>query len=83
MWMTNYLSEIKRQFRDVYKFQPSGGTENEPLFDSIPDGYYPMVIDGKTDYVKINGENINCCIFVKPIDYEMEKGCPFDEPLKP
>jgi hypothetical protein len=61
MWMTSYISEIKRQFRDKYKFVPSGGTEQEPLFDSIPDGTYPMEIDGKMDYVVIKGDSISCC----------------------
>lgn len=58
--MTAYIKEIRKQFRDKYNFIPSGGTENEPLFDNIPDGEYPMEIEGKTDYVRVNGGNINC-----------------------
>lgn len=64
--MTAYISEIKRQFRDKYNFAPSGGTEREPLFDNIPDGTYPMEIEGKVDYVRIEGEKISCCNFEKP-----------------
>lgn len=61
MWMTAYISEIKRQFRDKYKFTPIGGTVQEPLFDSIPDGVYVMEIEGKIDYVEIKDGGIKCC----------------------
>lgn len=61
-----YINEIKIQFRDNYKFVPSGGTENDPLFDNIPDGVYPMEIEGKIDYVRIKGEGISCCNFDRP-----------------
>lgn len=66
MWMTCYINEIKRQFRDKYNFIPTGGTESEPLFNnSIPDGEYPMEIDGKIDNVKIKDSAISCCNFDK------------------
>ena len=65
MWMTEYINEIKRQFRDTYHFEPVGGTQGEPLFDNIPDGTYPMTIEGKVDNVKIEGGMIHCCIFEK------------------
>lgn len=61
--MLQYISKVKRQFRDKYGFIPTGGTEKEPLFDNIPDGVYPMEIDGKVDYVKIKGDSISCCNF--------------------
>ena len=64
MWMTDYIHEIKRQFRDVYGFAPSKVEEiDDPIFDEgqIPDGVYPMEIEGKTDYVKIVDGSINCC----------------------
>ncbi len=63
MWMTHYISEIKRQFRDTYNFTPDGGTHDEPTFTSIPDGDYPMTIDGRLDKVKIVGGKIHCCRF--------------------
>jgi hypothetical protein len=64
MWMTDYILEIKKQFRDVYGFKPnSRSTSQEPLFDDIPDGEYPVVIDGKTDKVIIKDGKINCCNF--------------------
>lgn len=61
--MTAYISEIKRQFRDVYNFTPNGGTENDPTFDNIPNGIYPMEIEGKIDNVKITNGSISCCNF--------------------
>ena len=64
--MIGYINEIKRQFRDTYNFVPNGGTQHEPLFEFIPDGEYPMVIDGKTDNVKIVNGTISCCNFDTP-----------------
>jgi hypothetical protein len=64
MWMTRYIAEIKRQFRDVYGFVPAGGTEREPLFNNIPPGVYPMTIEGKVDNVRIVEDGtIDCCNF--------------------
>jgi hypothetical protein len=61
MWMTDYIRAIKRQLRDRYGFKPSKvmGTppDEELCFDSVPDGTYPMAIDGKEVFVKvINGK---------------------------
>lgn len=61
--MTQYISEIKRQFRDNYLFIPTGGTDNDPIFSNIPDGIYPMLIDGQVDNVKITNNSISCCNF--------------------
>ena len=63
MWMTEYIRQIKVAFRDQLNFKATGGTEDEPLFDNIPDGEYPVMIDGKKDNVKIVGGNIHCCRF--------------------
>jgi hypothetical protein len=60
MWMTSYISEIKKQFRDKYKFVPCGGTKDDPIFNNIPDGEYPMLLDGKIDYVRVEGVSISC-----------------------
>jgi hypothetical protein len=66
MWMTQYIMEIKKQFRDVYGFVPSRIVAGEPCFDDIPDGEYPMTIKGKLDRVKIAGGRISCCNFDTP-----------------
>lgn len=63
MWMTDYIAAVKRGFRDQHAFTPSGGTDREPLFDGIPDGEYPMTIEGKVDRVKIERGKIHCCRF--------------------
>jgi hypothetical protein len=63
MQMTAYIREIKKQFRDVYKFVPTNPGAEEPNFDKIPDGEYPMTIEGKLDKVKITNGRIGCCNF--------------------
>jgi hypothetical protein len=67
MWMTDYIREIKRQFRDVYHFTPVRGTDDDPTFaeGAIPDGEYPMTIEGELDRVRIVGGAISCCNFDK------------------
>lgn len=64
--MTDYIKEIKRQFRDVYGLTPTGGTDEEPLFEKIPDGVYPMTIGGKVDNVAIKDNFMGCCNFDEP-----------------
>ena len=68
MDMLSYIREIKINLRDVYGFKPNRTVGNgEPCFDSIPPGYYPMVIEGKKDWVEITSDGkINCCNFRKP-----------------
>jgi hypothetical protein len=69
MFMTEYIREIKRQFRDVYGFiSPPGSSNPDLMFDEgrIPDGEYPMTIDGKVDHVRIvrgalHSDNITKC----------------------
>lgn len=61
--MTQYIQEVKRQLRDVYEFSPSSGTLEDPNFDNIPDGTYPMDINGKQDKVEIKDGLISCCNF--------------------
>lgn len=64
MWFTEYVLEVKKGFRDIYKFKPnSRSTPQEPLFDNIPDGEYPMKIDGRIDKVIIKNGAIYCCDF--------------------
>jgi len=61
--ITDYAKKVKRALRDIYEFVPTGGTEEEPIFDHIPDGEYPMEIDGKHDNVIIRDGRIDCCNF--------------------
>ena len=48
MWMTQIVIEAKKQLRDVFGLEPSRMVDDEPCFDSVPDGLYPMEIDSKT-----------------------------------
>jgi hypothetical protein len=49
----------------TYNFIPTRITDGEPLFDRgvIPDGVYPMTIDGKLDRVRMEDNKIHCCNF--------------------
>ena len=67
MWMTNYIVEIKRQLVEVYKFKPLD-KENDEYIVNVPDGEYPMTIEGKVDNVKIVSGFIHCCNFEPDIE---------------
>lgn len=59
--MLDYIAEIKRRLRDDYHFVPDRVERGEPCFDHVPDGEYPMEIDGKLDKVRIENGRIFCC----------------------
>jgi hypothetical protein len=61
MWMTDYIRAIQKKLIEQYGFPEAGG-----LPQNVPDGDYPMEIDGKLDHVKIVNGKINCCRFNKP-----------------
>ena len=61
MWMTSYISEIQRQFISVYGFKENPEKAGVPV--DVPDGEYPMTIDGKRDKVRISQGKIHCCNF--------------------
>ena len=63
--MLSYIGEIKHQLRDVYHFKPDRIVGQDLCFDHIPDGEYPMKIDGRMDYVEIVDGKIHCCNFKK------------------
>jgi hypothetical protein len=66
MMMLDYINAVKRGLRDKYGFVPCGVANfDQPLFadGQIPDGKYPMEIDGKIDHVLIEGGRIHCCRF--------------------
>jgi hypothetical protein len=65
MWMTDYIKEIKRQLVKVYKFKPLKGSTKEEYLVEVPDGEYPMTIQGKVDHVRIKDGKIHCCNFKK------------------
>lgn len=61
--MTEYIRAIKRKLATQYHFKPSRVVGDEPCFENLPDGVYPMEIDGRLDKVKIEGGKISCCNF--------------------
>ena len=65
MWCFNYIKEVKRQLHTKYKFKPSRIVGNEYCFDNIPNGVYPMKIEGKIDYVKMVDGVIKYCDWEK------------------
>lgn len=58
MWMTDYVREIQRQFIDVYGYQSRPDMPGVP--SGVPDGEYPMTIEGKVDRVRIVEGKIQC-----------------------
>ena len=61
MWMTQYISAVQKGFIEQHGFSENPEKPGIPL--DVPDGEYPMEIDGKTDKVKIENGKINCCNF--------------------
>jgi hypothetical protein len=66
MWMTDYIREIQRQFVEVYGFPrrvfPAHVVPSiMPAEGSVPDGEYPMTIEGKLDRVRVKNGCISCC----------------------
>lgn len=67
MWMTNYIAAVKRGFRDQHGMTPDAGSSNyDPIFSSVPDGVYDIVVEGRLDHVRIENGTINCCNFDTP-----------------
>jgi len=58
MWMTLYVNEIKRQFIDHYGF-PENPDQPGCVLGDVPDGDYPMTIDGKSVVIYIKQGMIN------------------------
>lgn len=58
--MSEYIAEIQRQFVDVFNFEAKPRAK---IPVSVPDGVYPMLIEGRVDNVKIENGLIYCCRF--------------------
>lgn len=56
--MMEYIQKIQKLFVTEYGFQPREDAPNIPKH--VPDGIYPMEINGKTDWVRIEEERIHC-----------------------
>jgi len=60
--MLSYIAAVKRGLRDKFKFKPKVDGP-DPVFahGQVPDGTYPMKIEGRVDKVKIVNGTISCC----------------------
>ncbi len=61
MWHTIYIEEIQKQFIKTYGFKEN--PEKPGILLDVPDGKYPMKVEGKTDNVCIINGRIHCCNF--------------------
>lgn len=58
--MLDYIHQIQRKLIKDYGFKPG----DNGLPQNVPDGAYPMMIDGKLDLVIIRNGAIWCCNFI-------------------
>jgi len=65
--MTAYIPAVQKGFIEQHGFPENPHKPGLPMpkegQDVIPDGTYPMTIDGKLDNVKIIDGKISCCNF--------------------
>ncbi len=61
MWGTDYIRAVQAKFIEQYGFAEDPERRGVPL--NVPDGDYPMEIEGKLDKVKITDGKISCCNF--------------------
>ena len=59
MLMTDYIREIQRQLVEVYGLPARDDAPAVPKH--VPDGEYPMTIDGKVDRVRVTDSKVHCC----------------------
>jgi hypothetical protein len=57
--MLAYIAEIQRRLISEHGCKPRYDAPHIP--ENVPDGVYPMEIDGKVDHVEIKGGFIHCC----------------------
>lgn len=54
MWMTDYVNEIQKKLVIQYGFPPDARS----LPQNVPDGEYPMEINGKLESIRIKNGRI-------------------------
>jgi hypothetical protein len=59
--MLGYIEKIHQLFITQYRFPENPSKPGLPV--GVPDGQYPMVIDGKLDFVRVIMGKISCCNF--------------------
>lgn len=60
MNMLSYIAAIQKQLIAQHGFKENPAKPGVPL-GPVPDGEYPMTIEGKLDNVRIKNNKINCC----------------------
>lgn len=61
MMFLGYMNKVKNAFHDQWGFEPIERKFGDCRYDGIiPDGFYPMIIDGKIDCVQVGGDRITC-----------------------
>ena len=71
--MTQYIQMIQTQFLTVYNFPENPEKPGLPL-GPFPEGTYPMKLEGKIDYVRIDKDGfIACCNWTKPEGVAFQK----------
>lgn len=58
----SYIRSVQRGFIEQHKF-PENPDKPGCVLGEVPDGCYPMAIDGRVDYVVIKNGMIGCCNF--------------------
>ncbi|MDO8507382.1 MAG: hypothetical protein Q7S53_02345 [bacterium] len=62
LWMSDYIRKVQRYFIDKLDYPEDPNKPGMPV--GVPDGEYPMLIEGRLDKVRIvDGGNISCCNF--------------------
>lgn len=63
MWWTDYIKEIQKQLIEKYGLKENPDKPGVPI--NVPDGEYPMEINGKIDKVRAKNNKTSCCNFGK------------------
>ena len=62
--MSEYIQKIQRKLISEYGFPERSDAPGVPC-DGVPDGEYPMTIDGKLDRVRVVAGCLLCCNFAE------------------
>ena len=71
--MIRYVNEVQRQLIAVYGFPAKPGHPTLPD-DGVPDGTYPMIIDGRLDFTRIVDGGFVLAQPATPADVEEARG---------
>lgn len=63
MQMLEYISAVQRKLIDEYGLAERSDAPGIP--ESVPDGEYPMTIDGRMDWVFVKDGQLHCCSWAR------------------